>query len=357
MAYAIAAAGTGGHVYPGLAIAEELVRAGVARDDIVFFGGDRLEADVYPREHFPFVRLHLQSLRRSLTLENLRLPIVVRAAARSAAAELRSRDVRVVLGMGSYVTVPVGWAAHRLGLPLFLHEQNGAAGLANKLMSRWARSTFVSFDETRGVRRAVTVGTPVRRRFVAARRGDLRHVALERYGLDPGTVVVGVFGGSLGAGVLNAGAERVARSWDGPAISLLHLVGSRNLDAVDTSGSRVPWMVVGFEEEMEYFYAACDVVVSRAGGVAVAEIAATHSPSILVPGEFGGGHQASNARAMERAGAAIYLPEERIAELAVVLRKVVEDAPGRRGMAEAAARVARPEAAERIAEALRTAHE
>jgi len=356
MSYAIAAAGTGGHVYPGLAIAEELVRRGVDKQDIVFIGGDRLEAKVYPEEGYPFLGLRLQSLSRSLSVENLRLPFVVRAAARRARDELRSRGVKVVLGMGSYVTVPVGWAAHGLGIPLFLHEQNGKAGLANKIMSRWAETTFVSFDETRGVWRSETVGTPVRRSFAAASRADLRHVAFARYGLDPGTVVVGVFGGSLGAGVLNAAAGSIARSWDGPAISLLHLVGARNVDAIDTSGARVPWIVVGYEDAMEYFYVASDFVVSRAGGVAVAEIAATHTPSILVPGLFGGGHQTSNAIAMERAGAAVYLPEEDISSLGSVVRMLVADPSGRRAMAKAAASVARVDAADRIATVLVSAH-
>ncbi|NOY55032.1 MAG: UDP-N-acetylglucosamine--N-acetylmuramyl-(pentapeptide) pyrophosphoryl-undecaprenol N-acetylglucosamine transferase [Actinobacteria bacterium] len=355
MSYAIAAAGTGGHVYPGLAIAEELERHGVAKRDVLFVGGDRLEAQVYPEAGFPFLALRLQGLRRSLAIDNLKLPFVVRTASRRARSEFESRGVKVVLGMGSYVTVPVGWAAHRMGIPLYLHEQNGAAGVANRIMSRWAQTTFVSFDGTKGVRHPETVGTPIRRNFLTS-RSDLRHVALARYGLDLGTVVVGVFGGSLGAGVLNAAIGDLARHWDGPPISLLHLVGTRNVDAVDTAGARIPWIVVGYEDAMEYFYAASDLVVSRAGGVAVAEIAVTHTPSILVPGGFGGGHQASNAAAMERAGAAVHLAEEDISSLRTIVRTLVEDPGKRRKMAEAAISMARVDAAERIAATLVSAH-
>lgn len=355
MSYAIAAAGTGGHVYPGLAIAEELGRRGVAKEDILFIGGDRLEAQVYPGAGFPFLALSLQSLSRSLSLDNLKLPFVVRKAAQRARNEFQLRGVKVVLGMGSYVTVPVGWAAHRTEIPLYLHEQNAAAGLANRIMSRWAHTTFVSFEGTKGVRRPETVGTPIRRNFLMS-RADLRHVALARYALNPGTVVVGVFGGSLGAGVLNTAIGELARRWEGPAISLLHLVGTRNVDSIDTEGGRVPWTVVGFEQAMEYFYAASDLVVSRAGGVAVAEIAATHTPSILVPGGFGGGHQASNAAAMERAGAAVHLPEEQISSLPSVVKMLVEDPARRRAMAEAAISIARVDAAERIATTLVSAH-
>ena len=162
MSYAIAAAGTGGHVFPALAVAEALLDRGVARSEIVFFGGDRLEATVYPSAGFPFVSLELQSLRRSLSLRNLALPLVVARAAGKAKAELLDRSVRVVLGMGSYVTVPVGWAARRAGIPLFLHEQNAEAGLANRVMSKLAENTFVSFADTRGIGRQRLVGNPIR---------------------------------------------------------------------------------------------------------------------------------------------------------------------------------------------------
>jgi UDP-N-acetylglucosamine--N-acetylmuramyl-(pentapeptide) pyrophosphoryl-undecaprenol N-acetylglucosamine transferase len=355
MSYAIAAAGTGGHVYPGLAVALELVEKGVPKEDVLFIGGDRLEAEVYPDSGFPFRSLKLQSLKRSLSLDNLRLPGVLRLAVRQVREELRDRDVGVVLGMGSYVTVPVAWAAHKEAVPYFLHEQNGEAGLANRVMSRWAAATFVAFDGTRGVRRPELVGTPIRANLTDYRRSDLRHEALTRYGIEPGSVVVGVFGGSLGAGAINDAISHLAATWNGPKITLLHLVGERNAGSIDTAGSRVPWIVVGFEESMEYFYAATDLLIGRAGG-SVAEIAATHTPSVLVPGSFGGGHQASNAAAMQRAGAAVVLSEERLGELAEVVGSLVGDASVRRVMARAAGAIARTDAASRIATRLIDAH-
>jgi UDP-N-acetylglucosamine--N-acetylmuramyl-(pentapeptide) pyrophosphoryl-undecaprenol N-acetylglucosamine transferase len=356
MSYAIAAAGTGGHVYPGLAVAEELVRSGVDRSDVVFFGGDRLEATVFPNHGYPFCAVPLQSLKRSLSPENLKLPGVLRAAVKRARGELRAHRVRAVLGMGSYVTVPVTWAAHREHIPFFLHEQNGEAGLANKIMSRWAQETFVAIRDTVGVRRPVVVGTPIRPVFAEYRRSNLRHDALGRYGIEPGSVVIGIFGGSLGAGAINEAIARMASTWEGHDITLLHLVGERNVGHFDTEGSRVPWIVVGYEEQMEYFYAASDLVVSRAGGVTIAELAATHTPSVLVPGTFGGGHQASNAAAMERAGAAVMLAQDRLDEIEGVLAGLVDDAGRRRGMAEAAAKLTATDAAASIAQRLIEAH-
>jgi len=355
MSYAIAAAGTGGHVYPGLAVASELVRKGVTREDVLFIGGDRLEAKVYPDNGYAFFSVGLQSLKRSLSIDNLRLPGVLRAAVRHVRGELQDRGVRVVLGMGSYVTVPVAWAAHKERVPYFLHEQNGEAGLANKVMSRWAVATFVAFDDTRGVHRPELVGTPIRANLTDYRRSDLRHEALTRYGIEPGNVVVGVFGGSLGAGAINDAISHLATTWSGPKITLLHLVGERNVEQIDTTGSRVPWIVVGFEESMEYFYAASDLLIARAGG-SVAEIAATHTPSVLVPGGFGGGHQTANAEAMQKAGAAVMLPEERLGELAEVIGGLVGDASARRSMARSAGSIARIDAASRIATRLIDAH-
>ena len=358
MSFAIAAAGTGGHVFPGLAIAEALVERGVKRSDIVFIGGDRLEATVFPAEGFSFVGIELQSLQRSLSPRNLALPVVVARAARGARREMAARQVRVVLGMGSYVTVPVGWASRRARIPLFLHEQNAEAGLANRMMSRLAKTTFVSFADTRGVNRQVLVGNPVRDNLAGFVRAELRHRALSRYGLAPGPVVVGAFGGSLGAGAINEAVVSLAQRWSGTPIQILHLAGSVHQSDMHVLSERsvVPWTVIGFEEDMQFFYAACDIVIARAGG-AVAEIAVTGTPAVLVPGSFGGGHQMANARRFEKAGAAVVVTEQELGSLAGYLEPLVDD-PGRRlKMAEGLKKLAYPNAAAQIAAELQLAHD
>ncbi len=357
MSYGIAAAGTGGHVFPALAVAEALLERGVARSEIVFVGGNRLEATVYPSAGFPFVSLELQGLRRSLSARNLLLPLVVARATRKAQSELINRTVRVVLGMGSYVTVPVGWAARRAGIPLFLHEQNAEAGLANRVMSRLARNTFVSFADTRGIGRQTLLGNPMRSSLARFVRPELRHEALERYGLSPGPVVIGVFGGSLGAGVINQAVTFLAQTWAGPPIQILHVAGRSHEDDMRaiSAQSVVPWTVLGFEEDMHYFYAACDLVIARAGG-AVAEIAATGTPPVLVPGRFGGGHQEANAGRFEKAGAAVVVPEDQLGRLPHILEPLVRDSNRRLQMAKALRAFAHPEAATKLAAELQQAH-
>jgi UDP-N-acetylglucosamine--N-acetylmuramyl-(pentapeptide) pyrophosphoryl-undecaprenol N-acetylglucosamine transferase len=357
MSYAIAAAGTGGHVFPALAVAEALVAAGTARSDITFIGGNRLEASVYPAEGFPFVQLDLQGLRRSLSPRNLALPAVVVRAKRQAQKEMTNRRVKVLLGMGSYVTVPTGWAARRSRIPLLLHEQNAEAGLANRVMSRLATKTFVSFADTTGLRRQTLVGNPVREQLASFIRPELRHEAMNRYGLEPGPVVVGVFGGSLGAGAINVAVADLANQWSGPPIQLLHLAGRSHENDMRALSERavVPWTVLGFEEEMQIFYAACDLVIARAGG-AVAEIAVTGTPAVLVPGSFGGGHQIANAARFETAGAAVVIDEDRLPALDQVLLPLVGDPRLRLRMAENLKQLAHPDAAVALATELQQAH-
>ncbi len=358
MTFGIAAAGTGGHVFPGLAVGEQLVSDGVPRSDILFVGGDRLAARVFPEAGFPYLRLEVRGLSRSLSPKNLALPAVVIRASRRAAAEFDNRQVRVVLGMGSYTSVPVGLAARRKQIPLYLHEQNAHAGLANRLMGRMAVTTFTSFEQTEGAIRPEHVGNPIRADLAAFNRADLRHAAFERYGLEPGRVTVGIVGGSLGARAVNRAVIEAVTTWDGPPIQLVHLAGGDHVEEVRAAAahSHSPWVVLDFEPEMQYFFAAADLVVARAGGM-VAEITATGTPAILIPGGFGsGGHQDANAAALEQAGAAIAIGEDHVERLAQVIAQLAGDPAGRRGMSSAARDIARPAAAATIADELRRAH-
>ncbi len=352
MTYAIAAAGTGGHVFPGLAVGEALVAAGVDRADVLFVGGTRLEASVYPEAGFPFLSVELMGLQRRVTAQNLKLPLVVKRAVDRIADEFGARRVGVVLGLGGYVTVPTGLAARRVGIPFCVSEQNAHAGLANRLMSRLAARSFGAFPETVGMPGASWVGNPIRHSILEADRLEARRF----YGLDPDVPVLGVFGGSLGAKVLNDAIESDLSQFRAAGIQLLHLVGSRNAEIADRAEKADGWTVVPFEDRMGRFYAACDLVVARAGG-AVAELTATGTPSILVPGSFGsGGHQQANAEALERVGAAVVVAETDIDSLGTVAIALLADRERIDGMAEAARSFAKPQAAANISAAMRELH-
>lgn len=354
MTFLIAAAGTGGHVFPGLAVGEGLLSLGIPQGDIVYVGGDRLEAEVYPAEGYRFVKVELAGLKRSLTIDNARIPGVVMRARRDIVAEMVASRVDVVLGMGGYVTIPVAMAARKLRLPFFNAEQNAEAGLANRVTARWARATFLSFQETGGLPKGDWVGNPVREPFWEFDRESLRPEGRARYGITGELPIVGVFGGSLGSGLVNEAVARMVSGWQGPPVAVVHLTGERHLETMEgvDAGPDVHWARIGFEERMDLFYAVSDLVVARAGG-AVAELTATATPSVLVPGQFGsGGHQTQNARALEKVGAGVVVTEESIGDLPGLVTELIADLTRLRAMADATNAIAKPDAARTIARAM-----
>lgn len=351
MTFLIAAAGTGGHVFPGLSVGEGLVDLGVQRREIMYVGGDRLEASVYPRAGYKFLQVELAGLKRSFTVENIRIPFVVWRARRRIADEIGSADVRVVLAMGGYVTIPAALAARKRRVAFFNAEQNAEAGLANKVTARWAKESFVSFPNTGGLPRGAWVGNPVRKVFSSFDRPLLRREALDRYHLDGDIPVVGVFGGSLGAVAINEAVADMAGNWSGPPLQIVHLTGESHVGELSqrAAGDGVTWRRVGFEDRMESFFAVSDIVIARAGG-AVAEVTATSTPSILVPGEFGsGGHQRANASFLAESGAAVVVPEDELATLGDVVADLIADSVRRAAMTAATRDISKPHAARTIA--------
>jgi len=253
MSFLIAAAGTGGHVFPGLAVGEALIDLGVPKEDVVFVGGDRMEAEVYPRAGFPFLQVEMRGLRRSVSAQNLGLPRLIGRARDLIAKAMGERRVQVALAMGGYVTVPTGLAARRCKVRLMVAEQNAGAGLANRIMSRWAVRSFASFPVTPGLARAEWVGNPVRRAFSEFDRSALRPSALDRYSLTPDRPVLGVFGGSLGAGVVNEAVASLSAEWAGPPIQIVHIAGPANVEALlkRPVSAGATWVRLGFEDRMD----------------------------------------------------------------------------------------------------------
>lgn len=354
MRLALAAGGTGGHVFPALAVAEAL--SGHA--DLVFLGGDRFEATAVPAAGIELVTAEVRGLERSFTPRNLGIPVSVWRASRTFEQAMRDRDVRVLLATGGYVAVPAGIAARRMGIPLFLHEQNAHAGLANRFMGRWAETTFTSFPDTVGARKLTHVGNPIRSALAHLDKTAVRAEALERYGLRPDTTTIGIVGGSLGSGVINDAMIGAAAALAAAGLQVLHLAG-RRFDSevrIRTAELPLPWAVVGFEDEMQWFFGGVDLVVSRASGM-VAELTATGTPSILVPGEFGSkGHQAASAKFMEQAGASMVVSEAEIARLGAAVVELAGDQEALDRMSACARAVGRPDAAAVIAkEVLRAA--
>jgi UDP-N-acetylglucosamine--N-acetylmuramyl-(pentapeptide) pyrophosphoryl-undecaprenol N-acetylglucosamine transferase len=357
--FAFAAAGTGGHVYPALAVADELVRRGVDRSDILFIGGDRMEAATVPAAGYEFIGVDIRGLRRSLSADNLELPQLLWRATRRISAVLRERRTRVLTAFGGYVSVPAAWAARRAGVTLFVHEQNAVPGLANRMISRRAQRTFVAFPEAMApLSRVEVVGNPLRPQFATFDRTALRAAALERYGLTGGVPVLGVLGGSLGARVLNEITATIASTHDPDRLAIVHLTGRALHDEVAhrAAASPVPWRALEFEDRMDCFYAACDLVLSRAGALTVSELTATGTPGVVVPYAAGtAGHQAANVASLADAGGVVVVPETGISQVPVIVEQLMADAHRRAAMATAARTQGRPHAAETMARQLEEA--
>jgi len=357
MSFLIAAAGTGGHVFPGLAVGEALMGLGVPKDEILYVGGARMESEIYPDAGFPFLQVEIRGLRRSASAKNLGLPRLLLRARDLIARAMEERQVLVALAMGGYVTIPTGLAARKSRIRFMVAEQNASAGLANRTASRWAVRSFASFPDSPGLTRGEWVGNPVRRAIAEFDRSALRPEAMARYSLAPDRPVLGVFGGSLGAWAINEAIASLCAHWDGPEIQVVHIAGPSHVDDLLARpvASRTSWVRLGFDDRMDLFYAASDLVVGRAGG-GIAELTATGTPAILVPGEFGArGHQAANAAHLAKAGAALVLPERDLRRLPEMVASVLADPGVRHEMAESSRAIGRPDAARVIAQAMQEA--
>ena len=270
---------------------------------------------------------------------------------------MKQRGTSVALAMGGYVTIPTGLAAAEVPGAVDGCRAKRRAGRANRVVSRWAVRSFGSFPNTPGLTRGEWVGNPVRRALSDFDRQALHTESLERYSLDPDRPVLGVFGGSLGAGVINEAVASLCAHWEGPPIQVVHIAGPSNVDSLQTrpEAPGISWLRLSFEDRMDLFYAASDLVLGRAGG-GIAELTATGTPSILVPGEFGShGHQAANAAYRADAGAAVVLEEAELSNLPDVVTATLLDPAVRADMAESSQRIGRPDAAQVIARAMQEA--
>jgi UDP-N-acetylglucosamine--N-acetylmuramyl-(pentapeptide) pyrophosphoryl-undecaprenol N-acetylglucosamine transferase len=355
--YAFAAAGTGGHVFPALAVADTLVAGGVPRDEIVFFGGDRMEAKTVPAAGYDFVPVELRGLKRSLSPRNLGIPKVVWNARNQMAVEMKRRRTKACIVFGGYVSVPAALGARKIGAKVFVQEQNAKPGLANRFVARMAERVFVGFPAARSrLRRAELTGNPLRPVFAQFDRGAMRAEARARYGLSGEFPVLGVLGGSLGAKILNEAIEALVLSVDPDHLAIVHLTGRPHFDEIAAMAGRsaVEWHPVAFEDQMEFFYAASDLVLSRAGAMTINELAATGTPAVVVPLGLGT-NQAANVLELESAGGLVHVSQAQVDQVPIVVDQLIVDRARRDAMGTVMASHGRPAAARVIAGALQEA--
>ena len=342
----IFAGGTGGHVFPALAVADRLREEGWS---VSWVGTRRgIEARVVPRARLP---LHFISTRRFRGARRAGALAATGVALVQAAALLLRIRPALVLGMGGFVSAPGGVAAWLLRRPLLIHEQNAIPGLANRLLARVATGIMESFSDTfsrRGNGWLRTTGNPVRAALSALPPPERRFA-------DRNAILrVLVLGGSQGAEALNRSMPAAAALVDQP-LEIRHQAGEGG--QADTTRERyleagVEATVTPFVEDVAEAYAWADVAVCRAGASTVAELSATGLGAILVPYPWAADdHQTANARIVERRGAACVVPEEGdiAGRLASLLGELASDRARPLAMAEAAWRSGQRDAAERVA--------
>lgn len=349
-AVVIAAGGTGGHVVPALAVAAALKAQNIP---VIWFGTrEGLEARMVPSCGIDMRWIDIFGLRGKGLLQTLFAPLKLLRAVFQSAQQLRVINPRAVLGMGGFVSGPVGLAALLLRTPLVLHEQNAVAGMTNQWLSRMATRVFSAWPNVFPVSRgAVHIGNPVRAEMeLLASRPFKSQTDI----LAPLQVLV--IGGSRGAQVLNELVPQAAALSTHP-LSVHHQCGAGNAGPVQEryssfSGESV---VSEFIEEMTNAYQQADLVICRSGAMTVTELSALAIPSILVPFPFAvDDHQTQNARHLSDAGAAVLVSQESLSaeSLAALLDTLASDRDQLRQMSEAARSRFMPNAAQTVASAL-----
>ena len=351
----IAGGGTGGHLYPGIALARELQRRDPSTH--VSFAGTAqgIEARVVPREGFALDLLRVTGLKGKRRLERARGFLLLPIAAVDAWRIVTKQRPDVVVGVGGFASGPVLATAAVRGYPTMLLEQNALPGITNRLLARLVRAAAVNFEEalTYFPRTGFVAGNPVRPEFFPAQNEEANDQSNEPH--DAARVLI--FGGSQGAHAINVAmveaASRLAAT--GLRLAITHQTGERDLDLVRTAYQRagLEARVEAFIFEIDGAMKAADVVICRAGATTLSELAASGTPAILVPLPTAtDDHQRNNAAVVAQAGAAVVIEERDLTTgvLGDALAALMTDGDRRLQMGRAASRLARPDAAARIAD-------
>ncbi len=353
----VAGGGTGGHLFPGIAVVQELRRR-VPGLDVTFVGTERgIEARVIPERGERLELIEVAPLKGRSAGELMRSLMMLPGAFSRASGLISRHRPDLVIGVGGYASGPMLLAAAARGIPTAILEQNAHVGLTNRILAPLVGRAYVAFEDAslQIGKKARLLGNPVRRAFVDMARA----ASVDPDGFEARAQHLFVLGGSQGAKALNEtvplALARLGLAERG--VRVLHQTGAAMRDAVAARYEElgVEAEVVSFVDDMAKAYASASLVIARAGATTLAEICAIGRPCILVPYPHAADdHQARNAEALEREGAAIAIRESKLdAEtLATAAGRLLDDVDQRRAMAEAARRHGRPDAAAAIVDDL-----
>jgi UDP-N-acetylglucosamine--N-acetylmuramyl-(pentapeptide) pyrophosphoryl-undecaprenol N-acetylglucosamine transferase len=309
----IAAGGTGGHVFPAIAIADELRKLNPDAECLFVGTKRKIEAHVVPQRGYTLATIWISGFHRSLRLDNLLFPIKVVVSLVQSFFLIRKFQPNLVLGTGGYVCGPVLLIASMLGIPTIVHESNSFPGLTTRMLSTRATRIFTAFDATtRWLKKkdnVELVGTPTRNVLgtISQEHG------IRFFNLDPSKKTVLIFGGSLGAASINLAVREMIKELTGAGIQLIWQTGTSDKNLVDEMKTKKGIWIGEFIDKMEYAFAAADVVVCRAGATTLAELTRLGKAVILVPYPHAAeDHQTFNARSLVDADAAILITDRNV---------------------------------------------
>lgn len=326
----ISGGGTGGHIFPALSIANKLKELN-PETEILFVGAEgRMEMEKVPAAGYKIVGLPVAGLQRKLTLSNFALPFKVIRSVSMAKKIIREFKPDIAIGVGGYASAPLLWAAGRLGVPTLIQEQNGFAGLTNKILGKKADCICVAYD---GMERffpadkIVFTGNPIRKEIVPA-TAEMKAEAYEFYGLDPHKKHLFIVGGSLGSGTLNNAMKKWITDGcpGGEDMEIIWQCGKYYKPSVDAFMKEAAEKGLGgktlasithsdFIKRMDLAYAAADVVISRSGASSISELCAAHKAAIFVPSpNVTEDHQTHNAMALVNKDAGLIVKDSEAAE-------------------------------------------
>ena len=311
--FILSGGGTGGHIYPAIAIANEL-KSRFPDADILFVGAkDKMEMQKVPQAGYPIQGLWIAGLQRRLTFDNALFPVKLLNSLLKSRQIIKQFKPDVVIGTGGFASGPLLQMANSAGIPTVIQEQNSYPGITNKLLSKKANAICVAYEKLERFfpkEKIVLTGNPVRQDLIEVQ--SKRAEGLAHYNLDPNKKTILILGGSLGARRINQLIEKELKFFDSQNVQLLWQCGKFYLDEYQKFNSENV-QVMAFIERMDLVYAAADVVISRAGASSVSELCIVGKPVIFIPSpNVAEDHQTKNAKSVADKNGAILIRESEL---------------------------------------------
>jgi UDP-N-acetylglucosamine--N-acetylmuramyl-(pentapeptide) pyrophosphoryl-undecaprenol N-acetylglucosamine transferase len=308
----ISGGGTGGHIFPAIAIANEIKKR-FPECDILFVGAEgKMEMERVPKAGYKIIGLDIRGIQRKLTIKNLAVPFKLMKSLMKAKKIIKDFGPDVAVGVGGYASAPTLKKASSLGVPSLLQEQNSYPGMTNKMLSKKVQKICVAYDGLEQffpADKIVKTGNPVREEVIQIEGKKM--VACTHFGLDPNKKTILVIGGSLGALTLNDSIQNGYAQLEKDDVQVLWQCGKYYAERLTEFAKEHPnknIVLSPFIDRMDYAYAIADVVISRAGALSVSELCLVGKPSILVPSpNVSEDHQTKNAMALVKNDAAVLI--------------------------------------------------